>query len=114
MPRYQFTGPVETVLSGLSHGVNATLHRTHDHEACDCPGDPGDHGQPAGSTLVARTGDVVETDATYPHAWMVNLDTGAPDLPAAAEQAAEPATPRTPRKPRKPRAPKPANLEGQE
>jgi hypothetical protein len=73
MPRYRFIGSVERVLFGLVHGKegNAVLHR-----------DGGDHGQPDESTVVARPGDEVETTEPYPHAEMVNVETGEIDEPA--------------------------------
>lgn len=81
MPRYRFTGFFETVLHGLAHGVNATLHRAGED------GEPLEHDQPEGSTVVAQPGDEIETDETYPHAHMVNIDTGEPDEPQEAEAA---------------------------
>jgi hypothetical protein len=88
MPRYRFTGLFETVLTGLSHGVNAVLHRDDDH------------GQPDGSTVVAQPGDEIETTEPYLHALMVNVDTGSPDLEVAAPAApaSKPAKKRAPRK----------------
>lgn len=87
MPRYRFEGFAETVLSGLSHGVNAVLHREG-------------HEQPDGSTVVAVHGDEVETDELYPHSLMVNVETGKPDLEvaAAAPAAAPAARKKAPRK----------------
>jgi len=83
MPRYRFTGFHETVLTGLSHGVNAELHRDDDGEPVDFTG-------LAESTVVARPRDEVTTAEPYPHAWIVNTDTDAPDLPAAAAAAEQP------------------------
>jgi hypothetical protein len=60
MPTYRFTGSHETVMHGLSHGVNATLHRDS-------------HGQPDGSTLVALPGDEITTTDLYLHAHMREL-----------------------------------------
>lgn len=85
MPRYRFEGWAETVLSGLSHGVNAVLHREG-------------HEQPDGSTVVAVHGDEVETDAPYPHSLMVNVETGEPDLEVAALAAAPAPAKKAPRK----------------
>lgn len=73
MPRYTFTGPFETILEGLSHGVNAVLHR-RDEDGGDV-----EHGQPEGSTVVVRPGDQVVTDEAYPHPHMVNVETEKPD-----------------------------------
>lgn len=124
MPRYRFTGFHEIVLTGLQHGGNAELHRA------DADGEPVEHGQPAGSTVVARPGDEVTTSDRYPHALLVNVDSGEPDLdwvtvgeqgpelrtfPAgtvvhSAEETAaavKAAKPRKPRAPRGPRAEKP-------
>lgn len=75
MPRYRFTGWVETVLTGLSHAVNAELHRE-------------DHGQPDESTVVAQPGDEITTTEAYPHSLMVNVDTGKTDLEQPAPAAA--------------------------
>lgn len=72
MPRYLFTGSFETVLHGLAHGVNAVLHRSGEDDSAE-------HGQPDGSTVVAQPGDEVETDEAYPHAQLVNVETGEPD-----------------------------------
>jgi hypothetical protein len=68
VPRYRFTGAFETVLHGLIHGANAVLHRPE-----------AEHEQPPGSTVVAQPGDEIETDEPYPHAQLVNTDTGEPD-----------------------------------
>lgn len=80
MPRYTFTGPFETILEGLSHGVNAVLHRKDDDD-----GDA-EHGQPDESTVVARPGDQVVTDEVYPHPHMVNVETEQPDIATVGEQ----------------------------
>lgn len=77
MARYRFIGSVETVLSGLVHGVNARLHRDG-------------HGQPDGSTVVAQPGDVVEVDGDYPHAL---LEPAKAPAKKAAPAPAPPATP---------------------
>lgn len=78
MPRYRFEGWAETVLSGLSHGVNAVLHREG-------------HGQPEGSTVVVQHGDEVTTDDPYPHALMVEVAAAkkAPAKKAAAKAPAK-------------------------
>lgn len=76
MPRYRFTGNDETVLMGLSHGVNAELHRD-------------DHGQPDGSTVVALPGDEVSTVERYPHMLMVDVDTEQPSALPIGEQGPE-------------------------
>lgn len=98
MPRYRFTGDYETVLMGLSHGVNAELHRE-------------EHGQPDGSTVVALPGDEVTTSEPYPHMLMLDVETDEPSAFPTAEppEAAELAKVRPPRerKPRQPRTPKP-------
>lgn len=61
MPRYEFTGTVETVLTGLRNGVNATLHRDG-------------HRQPDGSTVVARPGDQITSHDPYRHQLMRPVD----------------------------------------
>jgi hypothetical protein len=97
VPRYRFVGSAESVLHGLSHGVNALLDRD-------------EHGQPDESTVVAEPGDLVETDEPYPHALMVNLETGETDVdddepaPAAGRK---PARKRAPRKVTAPKLPDP-------
>lgn len=119
MPRYRFTGDYETVLMGLSHGVNAELHRE-------------EHGQPDGSTVVALPGDEVTTSEPYPHMLMLDVETDEPsafpsafpfvgergpevrsfpdgvvvhtaDETAAAAKARRERKPRTPRTPRTPK-----------
>lgn len=94
--RYRFAGEVETVLFGLSHGVNALLHR-----------DGEEHGQPDGSTVVARPGDEVETEEPYPHAHLVNIDTDETDVPkhVVDEPVEVPEVPEVPDVPEVPAAP---------
>ena len=76
MPRYKFVADVETVLHGLAHDVNAILHRIG-------------HGQPAGSTLVAKAGDEITTAEEYVHAHMVEIeDTAKGDFAKARKDAA--------------------------
>ena len=62
MPRYRFVGDFETVLHGLAHGVNATLHRAK-------------HGQPDGSTVVARPGDEITCKHTVTHSLLAEVKT---------------------------------------
>ncbi len=88
MPRYRFTGFVETVLHGLSHGVNAELHR-------------GKHGQPEGSTVVVVPGDEVTTSKPYPHAFLEDVGRApakkrAPRKKAAAKPKTTDPAPATP------------------
>jgi hypothetical protein len=73
MPRYRFTGYDETVLMGLSHGVNAELHRD-------------DHGQPDGSTVVVLPGDEVTTSEPYPH-MLLDVDTDVDRAPSSGRPA---------------------------
>jgi hypothetical protein len=99
MPTYTFTGAFETVLTGLSNGVNAHLRRN------DAAGQRVDTGQPDGSTVVAQTGDQISTDEPYVNAWMVNIATGQPDEPPqdgpqiAADSPTHPETPAAPDSP---------------
>ena len=89
MPEYIYVGADERVLLGLSNGVNATLTRAEiDPES----GEPIEHGQPEGSTVVARTKDQVRTDQPYPHALMINTETGESDV----EHASTPDTAQAP------------------
>lgn len=69
MARFKFVGPVETVLHGLTHGVNATLHRKG-------------HGQPDGSTVVAQPGDLLDIKGDYPHALLEPAPAPAKKTPA--------------------------------
>jgi hypothetical protein len=98
MPRYRFTGYDETVLMGLSHGVNAELHRD-------------DHGQPDGSTVVVLPGDEVTTSEPYPHMLLVDVDTDRSDVP---ETAAPPADPEPPKRRRRGGSAQTPNREGEE
>jgi hypothetical protein len=67
-------GSVESVLHGLSHGVNAVLHRAGGHE------------QPEGSTVVAQPGDVIDTDEPYSSA-LLEEDAKASPAKATAKKA---------------------------
>jgi hypothetical protein len=92
MPRYRYIDVFERALHGLQHDVNAVLHRKDGHE------------QPAGSTVVVREGDEVETDEPYPHALLVNVATGEPDVAQpepVGGAASPPAAKRKGRGPRK-------------
>lgn len=80
MPNYRFVGAFERVLHGLSYGVNAELVGADPDTAAE---------HPLESTVVARPGDEITTTEPYPHAEMVNTDTGTPDAPPA-EDLAEP------------------------
>lgn len=70
MPRYRFVGDFETVLHGLAHGVNATLHRKG-------------HGQPDGSTLVVHPGDEITTKNVVPHPLLAEVKTSSDRKPRA-------------------------------
>lgn len=78
MPRYRFVGDFETVLHGLIHGVNATLHRD-------------DHGQPDGSTVVVQPGDEITTRKAVKHTLLVNAKSGNPTIPQPDAPPDEPA-----------------------
>lgn len=74
MPRYRFVGDFETVLHDLRHGVNATLHRK-------------DHGQPDGSTVVARPGDEITCKHTLTHSLLAEVKTASKRKPRAPRKA---------------------------
>lgn len=89
MPRYRFVGDFETVLHDLRHGVNATLHRAK-------------HGQPDGSTVVARPGDEITCKHTLTHSLLAEVKTASERKPrkatakkptASASPAADTASP---------------------
>jgi hypothetical protein len=65
MPRYQYTDVHERVLTGLAHGVNASV--TRDGEPLDEQG-----------TVVARLGDEITTNDPYEHAFLALLDKPTP------------------------------------
>lgn len=75
MPRYRFVGDFETVLHGLAHGVNATLHRAK-------------HGQPDGSTLVVHPGDEITTKNVVPHPLLAEVKTTSDRKPRAPRKTA--------------------------
>lgn len=84
MTDYHFTGAYPRVLTGLSQGINAHLTPAH-----------GDTCPPYGSTIEAHPGDVLSTDAPYPHPELEEItpDTAPAPQPAAPVEPAPPADP---------------------
>lgn len=74
--RYRFTGDTPLVMFGLGHGETTV---TRDGEPVD---------EPEGSTVVAQLGDVIETQAEYPHAHLELIDADKP-APAPVPTVAE-------------------------
>lgn len=83
MPRYEFTGSHELVMHGLQHHVNATVTRVQKLDP-----DTTVEFLPE-STVIAEPGDLIETADPYPHAFMVNADTGETDVPAPDQKPDE-------------------------
>jgi hypothetical protein len=101
MPTYRFVGDYAYVLHGLSVGVNATVHR---EQPADTDPEVIEDAMPDGSTVVAMPGDEIVTEEPYPHPFLVNVDTGDPDVPPPATEESEPVSEPEPTPPPAPAA----------
>lgn len=81
MPRYRWTGAHGAVLLGLSHGVNATVHRERDSDL-----------EPDGSTVVIEPGEELTTVEPYRHLLLERLDGTDEDDAAAGDDDANTTT----------------------
>lgn len=93
MTHYHFTGAYPRVLTGLSQGVNAFIHKA-DGSAL-----------PYGSTVWASPGDAVQTDEPYEHPELAEVL----DEPQPTEEDGTPIPTPKPPKPSRTNTPAPAD-----